>query len=139
MKCEAVLTVHADYWLHHCRNLFREQFALDVVLVTQEKFDYFGWYTHASDTWLAVSDWTSDGHLPSGFSKVFIDPRLTVLIEEDFRVEDAALRRLPLLRISGRGPSASLRARLPALIRAAYRRSDFERVASSAWFRWLPN
>lgn len=127
---EAVLTVHADYWLHRFRNLFREQFAIDVVLFHPDEFDSFGWYTRADDTWLAVSDWTSAGYLAEGYSDVFIDPRLTILIEEDFRLDDPALTRLPLLRISSGGPSASVRARLPSLIRTAYRRFDFERVAS---------
>jgi hypothetical protein len=127
---EAVLTVHADYWLHRFRNFFREQFAIDAVLFHPDEFDSLGWYTRSDDTWLAVSDWTSDGYLSEGDSYVFIDPRLTILIEEDFKVDNPALTRLPLLRISGGGPSASVRAGLPSLVRDAYRRSDLERVAS---------
>ena len=127
---EAVLTVHADYWLHQFRNLFREQFAIDVVLFHPDEFDSFRWYTLPGDTWLAVSDWTPDGYLADGYSSRFVDPRLTILIEEDFKVDDPALTRTRLLRISGSGPSASVRTHLPSLVRTAYRCLDLERVTS---------
>jgi hypothetical protein len=43
---EAVLTVHSDHWLHQLRNLFREQFQIDVVLFHPDEADRPGWLAH---------------------------------------------------------------------------------------------
>jgi hypothetical protein len=124
---EAVLTVHSDHWLHQLRNLFREQFQIDVVLFHPDEADLPGWYTRPIDTWLAVSDWTSTGLLSSGYSGRFSDARLTILIEDEFVADKPALTRSPQLAVSGKAPAS---ATLPADARTAYARGDICRVES---------
>lgn len=124
---EAVLTVHSDHWLHQLRNLFREQFQIDVVLFRPDEADLPGWYTRPTDTWLAVSDWTSTGSLTSGYSGRFSDARLTILIEDEFVADDPALTRSPQLAVSGKAPAS---ASLPTDARTAYARGGVCRVES---------
>ena len=124
---EAVLTVHAGYWLHEFRNLFREQFGIDVVLFAPDELDVSGWYTQKTDTWLAVSDWAAPNRLAAGASTRFSDARMTILIEEEFRPDTPALTRSPTLVISGGAPPTH---NLPALARAAYAAGRLERQES---------
>ncbi|MDA0182905.1 hypothetical protein OJ997_21515 [Solirubrobacter phytolaccae] len=124
---DAVLTVHTNLWLHKLRNLFREQFQIDVVLFTPDEVDALGWYTNRTDTWLAVSDWTPTGTLALGFSNRFQDARLTLLVEEDFVVDAPALTRSPYLRISGAAPAVTA---LADRARHAYATGAIERVPS---------
>jgi hypothetical protein len=102
---DALLTVHTDYFLHGLRNLFREQFQLDVVLFHPDESDRHNWYTKPTDTWLAVSEWTPTYRLRTGPSSRFLDPRLTVLIEEEFAVDKPALTRSPHLTLSSFVPA----------------------------------
>lgn len=124
---EAVLTVHSDHWLHEFRNLFREQFHIDVVLFRPDETDVAGWYTRPSDTWMAVSDWNGGATLQSGYSNRFDDARLTILIEEEFTADTPALTRSPHFSISGAAPTPP---NLPAAARAAYAAGTIERVPS---------
>lgn len=124
---EAVLTVHSDHWLHQLRNLFREQFCIDVVLFRPDEADLPGWYTHPCDTWLAVSDWTSAGSLATGYSARFSDAYLAIVIEDEFVADDPALTRSPQLAVSGKAPAC---ASLPADARAAYATGTVVRVQS---------
>ena len=107
--------------------MFREQFQIDVVLFHPDEADRPGWYTRPTDTWLAVSDWTSTGSLSSGYSGRFSDARLTVLIEDEFVADDPALTRSPQLAVSGKAPAS---ASLPTDVRAAYARGGVCRVES---------
>jgi hypothetical protein len=130
---EAVLTVHSDHFLHGLRNVFREQFAIDVVLFRPDEGDAGQWYTSPDDTWMAVSDWEPGierrrgSQLRQGYSGRFSDVRLTILIEEEFAPDDPALTRSPQLVLSGAAPSA---AGWPARVRAAYSAGTIERVPS---------
>jgi len=124
---EAVLTVHSDHWLHEFRNLFREQFHIDVVMFRPDETDVSGWYTRTSDTWLAVSDWDGAGRLTTGYSTRFLDVRLTILIEEEFTADDPALTRSPQFTISR---AATTPPNLPGDARAAYASARIVRVES---------
>jgi hypothetical protein len=125
---EAVLTVHTDFWLHSLRNLFREQFLIDVVLFAPDELDGASQYTSKDDTWMAVSDWTPGGTLvASGYSSRFVDVRLTVLLEEEFRADDPSLTRTALLRLGG-GPGGGTT--LAGRARTAYANRTIERVQS---------
>lgn len=124
---EAVLTVHSDHWLHEFRNLFREQFRIDVVLFRPDETDAFHWYSTPTDTWLAVSDWERPARLANGYSERFADARMTILVEEEFVCDEPALTRSPQLVISGSAPAP---AGLPGRIRAAYTGGGIERVQS---------
>jgi hypothetical protein len=122
---EAVLTVHSEHWLQEFRNLFREQFHIDVVLFRPDESDISGWYTRPGDTWMAVSDWGGATTLMSGYSTRFLDARLAILIEEEFVVDDPALTRSAQIRISGAAPTPP---NLPAVARHAYAIGDVVRV-----------
>lgn len=124
---DAVLTVHSDYWLHEFRNLFREQFRIDVILFRPDEMDLQRWYATPSDTWLAVSDWQSSGRLAEGYSSRFFDARMTILIEDEFVPDKPALTRSAQLIVSG---SAPVPAGLPGQVRAAYAGGGIERVPS---------
>jgi hypothetical protein len=124
---EAVLTVHSDYWLHEFRNLFREQFRIDVVMFRPDELDAYQWYTTPLDTWLVVSDWQTPGRLAGGYSARFTDARLTILLEEEFVTDKPALTRSPQIVISGSAPPP---AGLPGRIRAAYMGGGIARVLS---------
>jgi hypothetical protein len=123
---EAVLTVHSDHWLHEFRNLFREQFGIDVVLFRPDEMDVARWYATPTDTWLAVADWERPGRLAEGYSRRFLDARMTILLEEEFVADKPALTRSPQLVVSGSAPPAGL----PGRIRAAYAGGAIERVQS---------
>ncbi|MEU7601109.1 hypothetical protein [Streptomyces sp. NPDC041003] len=124
---QAVLTVHSDYWLHQFRNLFREQFEIDVVLFHPDEKDAGGWYTDPQHTWMAVSDWQSRQVLSrADYSTRFEDVWLTILIEEEFTPDTPALTRTPHFTLSG-GPPAPLP---PVDVRDAYRNKTVVRVES---------
>ncbi len=124
---EAVLTVHSNYWLHQLRNLFREQFEIDVVLFQPDEKDAGGEYTDAQHTWMAVSDWQRRQVLSrEDYSTRFQDVLLTILIEEEFEADKPALTRSPHFRLSGRPPAPPT----PADVRNAYQTKTFVRVES---------
>jgi hypothetical protein len=125
---EAVLTVHTDHWLHGFRDLFREQFHIDVVLFHPDELDAHGWYTNPADTWLAVSDWDpTSTALMTGFSQRFTDARLALLVEEDFTPDPPGLTRAPQISLSRAAPVA---AGLEATVRRAYATGIVARVPS---------
>lgn len=101
---EAVLTVHSEHWLQLLRNLFREQFKIDVVMFRPDEYDSPGWYTQPGHTWLAVSDWTATGALADEWSQKFLEAQLVAVAEEDFRADKGALTRSPNFALSGASP-----------------------------------
>jgi len=122
---DAVLTVHSNHWLHEFRNTFREQFQIDVVLFHPDEADRFGWYTAATDTWLAVSDWKGPRELmEKDYSLHFQQARLTIVAEEEFIADDPALTRSPQFALSGLAPIT------PTNLRRAYSLGQFVRVES---------
>jgi hypothetical protein len=122
---DAVLTVHSDHWLHQFRNTFREQFHIDVVMFYPDEKDSQGWYTDATHTWLAVSDWDTLGHLSrDDYSVRFKDVQLTIVAEEEFTPDTPALTRSPQFALSGTSPVA------PANVRQAYSSHGIIRVQS---------
>jgi hypothetical protein len=122
---EAVLTVHNGHWLHELRNHFRAQFNIDVVLFHPDERDSRGWYTDATHTWLAVSDWKSPGMLSEkDYSDRFHDARLTIVSEEEFIADKPALTRSPLFALSGASPVP------PANVHLAYSTGIILKVSS---------
>lgn len=124
---DAVLTVHNGHFLHGMRNDFREHFQIDVVLFGPDEVDSAGAYTRSTDTWMAVSDWDDDRKLKEGYSGRFLDARVALLVEEEFRTTDPGLSREALLRISGTPPPAAV---VASQARAAYAAAEIVRVES---------
>jgi len=90
MYSELLLTVHSTQANHILRNQFREQFSIDCVLFNpdQEAESHTDRVHHI---WMAVSDWTPSGVIENGMSRRLSKARFTVLIDEDFRLQDQGL------------------------------------------------
>jgi hypothetical protein len=100
-----VLVTDSGYVNHLLRNRFRETLRIDYVLFHPDERDAAGVYTRGTDTWMTVGDFdTSSGLLRTGWSKQFRDPRLAVILEEEFTVDSPPLTRSPVLGLTGTRP-----------------------------------
>ncbi len=83
---DLVLTVHSTYTNHVLRDAFRRRFRIDCVLFRPDQVAEA--HTDAlNDTWLLVTDW--DGRqIMSTYSQRLIDPKFTVLVDEEFDLTD---------------------------------------------------
>jgi hypothetical protein len=113
------LTCHANLANQFLRNEFREAFLIDCVVFHPDQRNAH--YTQASDVWMCVSDWTPSGRLAHGGSAILGNPRLTILVSEEFAPIGADVRRIAL--IGPRGP-LPLNWTLAANIRHAFNRND---------------
>jgi hypothetical protein len=87
---DLLLTVHSTQANHVLRNQFREQFGIDCVLFhpDQEAESHTDRVHHV---WMAVTDWTTSRTIEHGMSQRLCNARFTVLIDEDFRLQDQGL------------------------------------------------
>jgi len=87
---DLLLTVHSTQANHLLRNQFRERFHIDCVLFNpdQEAESHTDRVHHV---WMAVTDWTQKDTIENGMSKQLCNARFTVLINEDFRLQDQGL------------------------------------------------
>lgn len=87
---DLLLTVHSTQANHLLRNQFREQFRIDCVLFNpdQEAESHTDRVHHV---WMAVTDWTPSWTIDNGMSQRLRNARFTVLIDEDFRLQDQGL------------------------------------------------
>jgi hypothetical protein len=90
MYADLLLTVHSTQANHQLRNQFREQFQIDCVLFhpDQEAESHTDRVHHV---WMAVSDWTPAGFLDNSMSQRLCNARFTVLLDEDFLLQDQGL------------------------------------------------
>jgi hypothetical protein len=85
-----VLTVHSTQANHYMRNKFREDFKIDCVLFNpDQEADLHT--DRGRDVWMAVTDWTSDGKIDAFMSDRLGKARFTVLLDEDFVLEENGL------------------------------------------------
>lgn len=84
---ELLLTVHSTHANHLMRDKFRKDFQIDCVLFhpDQEAEEHTDVSHHI---WLAVTDWTSGGEIDLTFSNRFSSARFSVLVDEDFQLQD---------------------------------------------------
>ncbi|MBB5341467.1 hypothetical protein [Tunturiibacter gelidoferens] len=90
---DLVLTVHSTYANHYLRNKFREDFKIDCVLFHPDQEAELH-TDRGQHVWMAVTDWTRPamrGGIESGMSTIFSKARFTVLLDEDFALEDRGL------------------------------------------------
>jgi len=90
---DLVLTVHSTFANHYLRNKFREDFKIDCVLFHPDQEAELH-TDRGQHVWLAVTDWTnsvSKEGIESGMSAIFSKARFTVLLDEDFAMEDRGL------------------------------------------------
>jgi hypothetical protein len=119
----AAMTAHSAYYNQLLRNQFRTRYQIDSVLFRPDQHSWG--YTFASDVWMVVTDWAPGGTIAVGDSTRFIDPRLTVVAEEEFEDQLYGVYRRPLLRLTrGRPPG------LMAKIATAYAARQIVRVSS---------
>lgn len=116
------LTAHANWANHLLRTLFKTRFRIDVVVFPPDELHNH--YTNrATDRWLAVSEWSPAGTLRSGVNASWpIEPRLTVILAEEFQTSTSGIRRKALI---GPTPTFPVNKPTPAAIIAAYTSSDY--------------
>jgi hypothetical protein len=87
---DILLTVHSTKANHILRNQFREYFNIDCVLFNpdQEAESHTDRIHHV---WMAVTDWAANGIIETSMSQRLCKARFTVLIDEDFRLQDQGL------------------------------------------------
>lgn len=97
------LTAHANWANHLLRGLFKTRFRIDVVVFPPDEF-HSEYTDRANDRWLAVSEWTPAGTLTSGVVAAWpINPRLTIILAEEFQLKQSGIRRKALI-----GPTPAL-------------------------------
>jgi hypothetical protein len=117
------LTMHASLANQILRDHFRTIYQIDCVLFHPDQFNSA--YTSAGDVWMNVTDWTPAGEIDTQFSARFTNPRMTVLIEEEFEPDTHDIARHALI-----GPLGPLPA-MPGLqqaVAAAYAGGKLYRV-----------
>jgi len=108
---DIILTAHSAYLSQLYRDAFRQRYQIDCVLFRPDQSNPE--YTSIQrDVWMAVTDWrTLSGgqrEIASGYSERFIDPRLTVVLEEEFEDEQGGIHRTALLDLGSRPPTNKL-------------------------------
>jgi hypothetical protein len=97
------LTAHSGYIAQMLRDAFRRNYEIDCVLFRPDQSNPR--YTKIrSDVWMAVTDWHTmpDGRqtIAMGHSEQFTEPRITVLIEEEFKDQMGGIHRTGLLNLT---------------------------------------
>jgi hypothetical protein len=91
---ELVLTVHSTFANHFLRNKFRENFHVDCVLFNPDQEAELH-TDRGQHIWMAVTDWTTNNSIDPGMSNRLRNARFTVLIDEEFALEENGL---PIMR-----------------------------------------
>lgn len=87
---DLVLTVHSTDANHFLRNKFRRDFKIDCVIFHPDQEAEM--HTDASQhVWMAVTDWDPDGSIHTDFSSRLKNGKFTVLIDEEFSIEQSGL------------------------------------------------
>ena len=101
------LTAHANWANHLLRNLFKTRFKIDVVVFYPDEF-HNSYTSRTADRWLAISEW-SGGRLVGGVTSTrAVEPRLTVILAEEFLPTRSGIRRKALI-----GPTPLLHSFFP--------------------------
>ena len=102
------LTAHANWANHLLRTLFKERFAIDVVIFRPDEF-HNRYTNRVGDRWLAISEWSAPGKLASGvIATRVVQAQLTVILAEEFEPTLSGIRRNALI-----GPTPTLATMLP--------------------------
>ncbi len=87
---DLVLTVHSTHANHFLRNQFRQQFNIDCVLFNPDQEAEIH-TDRGKHVWMAVTDWAAGNAIETQFSSRLSKARFTVLIDEDFSLEENGL------------------------------------------------
>jgi len=113
------LTCHANLANRFIRNAFREAFLIDCVVFYPDQRNAY--YTQRQDLWMCVSDWTPRKRLMRGEGSVLRDPRLAILVSEEFAPIGEDVRRRSIIGPRGQLPP---NARLASDIRLAFQTGE---------------
>ena len=109
---QAALTAQSAYYNQQLRDQFRTVFDIDCVLFPPDQTNAA--YTDPADVWINATDWTHTSGTPSkpsianGFSSLFTDPRIAVLVDDEFDDDmGGTMRKAMLALTSARPPGAA--------------------------------
>lgn len=86
------LTTHSQLANQYLRNAFRRQYRIDCVVFPPDELNPH--YTRRRvDRWLAVSHWSGSGDLAAGYCSRFLNPRLAVVLAEEFEASHRGIGR----------------------------------------------
>lgn len=115
------LTAHANWANHLLRNLFKARFRIDVVVFQPDEF-HARYTNRVTDRWLSISEWDATGRLAGGVASSRVrDPKLTVVLAEEFELTRSGIRRHALI---GPTPLVASAFPSPALVLSTYQMSD---------------
>jgi len=128
LQCQPIyrhvaMSAHSTFYNQLLRGQFRRRYHIDAILFHPDQHSRT--YTTQADVWMAITDWTARGGIATGDSFRFIDPRLTVVAEEEFEDQLYGLYRVPLLQMSLTRPAG-----LGPLIARTYTRRQVVRIGS---------
>lgn len=122
----ATMTMHSAFCNHVLRDRFRERYEIDCVLFKPDQRNLL--YTGSDDIWMVVADWVRAAvprRIATGTSVSFSDPKLTVLVEEEFEDKLHGQERQALLRLSTWLPDL---VKTTSAIAAAYEQGEIVRI-----------
>lgn len=91
-----MLTTHSQRANQFLRNAFRTQYRIDAVVFPPDEANAF--YTRrAHDRWLAVSQWGPTGDLAGDYCGRFLNPRLSVVLAEEFELKKHGMSRRAMI------------------------------------------
>lgn len=99
----ATLTAQSGYYHQQLRDQFRKQFAIDCVLFPPDQKNTV--YTGPADVWMNVTDWTTTDEIATGWSARFVEPWLSVLVDEEFEDDLFGIQRRALLAFTATRPA----------------------------------
>jgi hypothetical protein len=101
----AQLTMHTALYNHRMRNVFRTHFKIDCVLFHPDQHNYR--YTDLrTDVWMIVADWDAFGGIRQDWSSRLINPKVSVLVEEEFVDDRGGRIYREMLGLTARRPSS---------------------------------
>jgi hypothetical protein len=120
----AFLTAHSGFYNQVLRNIFRRHFRIDCVLFHPDQRART--YTRLTDIWMLVTDWEGSD-IAKNSSHRLQNPRLAVVVEEEFKDSLFGILKKPLLALSTDRPD-DLQVRDKVI--AAYKSGDIVRITA---------
>jgi hypothetical protein len=121
---DLIFTVHSTFTNHALRNKFRQDFRVDCVLFHPDQEAEID-TDRNRHVWMLVTDWTAKGEIDPEYSHRLGNARFTVLIDEEFDLEDSGglpiqiatrkIERTTLGFLSNQGMPVSMARRSPGL------------------------
>jgi hypothetical protein len=121
---QAALTAQSAWYNQLMRDQFRVAFDIDCVLFPPDQTNAI--YTRPADIWMNVTDWTPGGMIATGGSTRFTDPRIVVIVDDEFYDDLGGTVRRAMLGFTSTKPPNAATAKIIATKYAAG--SDLVRI-----------